>query len=58
MKIKSLAFLICLLAAAAFAQTEPKFDFYTRGDYRPNVPRPQAILRYDVGDHHTTYAQI
>src|SRR6185436_15027133 len=30
----------------------------TRGDYRPNVPRPQSILRYDIGDHHTTYAQM
>src|SRR5688572_27925671 len=43
---------------AGFSQTEPKFDFYTRGEYRPNVPRPQAILRYDVGDHHTSYAQM
>lgn len=50
--------LILLVAAAAFAQTEPRFDFYTRGEYRPNVPRPQAILRFDVGDHHTTYAQM
>ena len=49
---------ILLAAAAVFSQTEPKFDFYTRGEYRPNVPRPQAILRYDVGDHHTTYAQM
>src|SRR5690349_6531836 len=36
----------------------PKFDFYTRGSYRPEVPRPQSILRYDVGDFHTTYAQM
>ena len=36
----------------------PKFDFYTRGAYRPEVPRPQSILRYDVGDFHTTYAQM
>ena len=36
----------------------PKFDFYTRGDYRAEVPRPQTILRYDVGDFHTTYAQM
>ncbi|HVF29510.1 MAG TPA: M14 family zinc carboxypeptidase [Pyrinomonadaceae bacterium] len=51
--------LLCILvAASAFAQSEEKFDFYTRGDYRPNVPRPQSILRFDVGDHHTTYAQM
>ena len=50
---------LCLAAAAvAFSQIEQKFDFYTRGDYRPNVPRPQSILRYDVGDFHTTYAQM
>ena len=42
----------------AFAQTEEKFDFYTRGEYRANVPRPQSILRFDVGDFHTTYAQM
>ena len=53
------ALLLCLASAfAAFAQIEQKFDFYTRGEYRPNVPRPQSILRYDVGDFHTTYAQM
>jgi hypothetical protein len=36
----------------------PKFDFYTRQPYRENVPRPQKILRFDVGDFHTTYAQM
>lgn len=41
-----------------FSQPEEKFDFYTRGDYRPEVPRPQSILRFDVGDFHTTYAQM
>ena len=51
--------LICSLAAAeAWPQLEEKFDFYTRGEYRANVPRPQSILRFDVGDHHTTYAQM
>lgn len=45
-------------AIVAFSQTEPKFDFYARGDYRPNVPKPQSVLRFDVGDHHTTYAQM
>ncbi len=45
----------CLLLTA---QTEEKFDFYMRGEYRANVPRPQSILRYDVGDFHTTYAQM
>ncbi|MFN6964912.1 MAG: M14 family zinc carboxypeptidase [Pyrinomonadaceae bacterium] len=65
MKSKSLfvsAALVCLalisLASAQNTGDEPKFDFYTRGEYRANVPRPQSILRFDVGDHHTTYAQM
>ena len=60
MKMKTflVAALICAFTVAAFAQTEEKFDFYTRGEYRPNVPRPQSILRFDVGDFHTTYAQM
>ena len=56
----------CLLLTAycslTTAQTpnplDEKFDFYTRGEYRANVPRPQSILRYDVGSFHTTYAQM
>lgn len=48
-----------LIASSVFAQVlEPKFDFYARGPYRENVPRPQSILRFDVGDHHTTYGQM
>ena len=60
MKIsKVVVIFLCLIcAAAAAAQPEERFDFYTRGDYRPNVPRPQSILRFDVGDFHTTYAQM
>lgn len=61
MKIQSvrLAVFFCLLLASfAFAQTEDKFDFYTRGEYRADIPRPAAVLRFDVGDHHTTYAQM
>lgn len=52
----------CLLLTAccspAFAQIEEKFDFYNRGPYRETIPRPQSILRFDVGDHHTTYGQM
>ncbi len=61
MKIKSVLFFafVCLVFAQfAFSQTEEKFDFYTRGAYRTEVPRPQTILRYDVGNFHTTYAQM
>ena len=61
MKIKSLLFFTLVCAASvqfAVSQSEEKFDFYTRGSYRTEVPRPQTILRYDVGDFHTTYAQM
>jgi hypothetical protein len=61
MKIKGVLFFtfVCLASAQfAFSQTEEKFDFYMRGAYRAEVPRPQTILRYDVGNFHTTYAQM
>ena len=61
MNIKKILFLATVLSAfafASFAQTEEKFDFYARGEYRPNVPKPQQFLRFDVGEHHTTYAQM
>ena len=60
MKIKGvlLAVFLCFFTQLCFAQVPEKFDFYTRGEYRTEVPRPQTILRYDVGDHHTTYAQM
>ncbi len=61
MKIKYLWFFMFVCAAltqVVFPQTEEKFDFYTRGAYRAEVPRPQTILRYDVGNFHTTYAQM
>ncbi|HMT07817.1 MAG TPA: hypothetical protein PKA82_07410, partial [Pyrinomonadaceae bacterium] len=50
--------LLIFSALAAIAQTEPKFEFYDRGPYNERVPRPQSILRFDVGSHHTTYAQM
>ncbi|MEZ5425855.1 MAG: M14 family zinc carboxypeptidase [Pyrinomonadaceae bacterium] len=61
MKTRNLLFAILfalLLVQLSSGQTEEKFDFYSRGDYRPEVPRPQTILRFDVGEQHTTYAQM
>ena len=63
-KIFSLAvfvFLTNLISVCAQNYESPdvaKFDFYTRGEYRQEIPRPQTILRFDVGDFHTTYAQM
>lgn len=61
MKIKFLllSVFVCLFFCLNLnAQSEEKFDFYTRGEYRQEVPRPQSVLRFDVGNFHTTYAQM
>ena len=50
------AIFLLLSANFTFPQTEEKFNFYTRGDYLAQVPRPQTVLGYDVGDFHTNYA--
>ncbi|HTH51801.1 MAG TPA: M14 family zinc carboxypeptidase [Pyrinomonadaceae bacterium] len=63
MKIAALRLILAGLLITAsclllHAQPEEKFDFYARGPYRDNVPRPQSILRYEPGSFHTTYAQM
>lgn len=60
MKLRSLFLAFICLAGntAVLTQSEERFNFYSRGEYRANVPRPQTSLRFDVGDHHTTYAQM
>src|SRR5215212_3917417 len=56
---RAFALLCTLLASAAFAQRDDsRFDFYARGPYREAVPRPQSVLRYDVGEFHTNYAMM
>ncbi|HEX8475167.1 MAG TPA: M14 family zinc carboxypeptidase [Pyrinomonadaceae bacterium] len=51
------ALVVLVFISVASAQTgESRFDFYARGPYRENVPRPQSILRFDVGEFHTNYA--
>lgn len=55
--LAALALLLLSLCAPATAQERAgRFDFYARGPYRQQVPRPQTLLRYDVGDFHTNYA--
>ena len=34
-----------------------EFDFYSRGPYRPAVPRPESLLGYRIGTQHTMYHQ-
>ncbi len=56
-RLAAAAALFCILASIAFAQRDDsRFDFYARGPYRESVPRPQSILRFDVGEFHTNYA--
>lgn len=60
--MKRSLFCLLLVLVSAFSLTaqtdDSKFDFYSRAPYRAEVPRPQSILRYDVGSFHTTYAQM
>ncbi len=46
--------LLLLLPGVLHAQ---EFDFYARGPYRPQVPRPDAVLGYRIGSQHTMYHQ-
>src|SRR5881397_3336867 len=48
-----LCFLIGLVSPL---RAQEPFDFYSRGPYRPAVPRPEAITGYAAGDQHTMYA--
>ncbi|HEY0547395.1 MAG TPA: M14 family zinc carboxypeptidase [Pyrinomonadaceae bacterium] len=51
--------LLFIFAFAIYAQRDDsRFDFYARGPFRQTVPRPQSILRFDVGEFHTSYAQM
>ncbi|MFT3745733.1 MAG: M14 family zinc carboxypeptidase [Pyrinomonadaceae bacterium] len=56
--VAAFSLLLTVFCQLVPAQTQEKFDFYKRGPYRENVPKPQSILRFDIGDHHTTYAQM
>ena len=49
------AVLALSLAAPLNAQS---FDFYARGPYRSNVPRPEQITGYQAGEQHTMYAVL
>src|SRR5256885_6291198 len=49
--------LTALFFATSLCAQEP-FDFYSRGPYRPAVPRPEAITGYVAGDQQTMYAVL
>ena len=50
------ALLILLVGLSSPLAAQEPFDFYSRGPYRPAVPRPEAITGYAAGDQHTMYA--
>ena len=33
----------------------PAYDFYSHGPYRRHVPRPSAVLGYEIGQTHSTF---
>ena len=67
---RTLSFVLPLLTGVAFASAGAQralltsdtlrddrfFSFYDRGPYRPQVPRPDSLLGYGVGETHTQYA--
>lgn len=55
----SALFLCIVFTNQIHAQTDDaRFDFYARGTYRENVPRPQITTHFDVGEFHTNYATM
>jgi hypothetical protein len=53
-----LLLLLSLCASTAAQDRGERFDFYTRGPYREQVPRPRTILHYDVGAFQANYAMM
>lgn len=53
MRLLTLLFSMVVLAAPASAQET--FDWYGRGPYRPQVPRPDSLLGHSPGSRHTMY---
>ncbi len=49
---------LALLLSLVQPLSAQAFDFYTRGPYRPNVPRPEQITGYQAGEQHTMYAVL
>src|SRR5437868_4443390 len=55
--------LVALFSLSVFllfnqASAQQKFDFYARGPYRDNVPRPASITGYEPGQFQTPHGQV
>ena len=55
--MNKLVTLLMVLLAPAVARAQD-FDFYANGPYRPDVPRPAALLGYEPGEFHTNYGNM
>ncbi|MBI1723304.1 MAG: hypothetical protein HYR48_05290 [Gemmatimonadetes bacterium] len=53
-----IAFAVVVTLAAPAALAQARFDFYARGPYRAEVPRPSALLGYEPGEFHTNYGNM
>ena len=48
--------LLLALSCASVTLDAQSFDFYSRGPYRPAVPRPEVVTGYGAGEQQTMYA--
>src|SRR5438046_859261 len=51
--------ILCTSLVPTLASAQPaRFDFYDRGPYRAEVPRPAQVLGYEPGTFHTSYGNM
>lgn len=48
--------MVLAVAFAAVLAGPANFDFYTFGPYRAEVPKPDTVLNYGIGERHTVFA--
>lgn len=59
MKMRNIPLLALLLLSLSFPIfAQQKFDFYARGPFRDNVPRPSSLTGYEPGQFQTPHGQI
>lgn len=54
--MRLVSLVITAVAVALPLSAQEPFDFFARGPYRADVPRPDALLGYEAGATHTQYA--
>lgn len=58
MRYRAVAIIAIVAAAAVAALAREEFDFYSRGPYKPDVPRPSDITGYEPGRFQTPHGQV